>query len=97
MFYNTKKFLLKTLLFFNFTPSKLMKNSSFCKKQIYVYSKTTECCELFDIKNIKIGFTYLEIWIYAIKPKKSVSFDLKRPDKSINLAYFIGLLNIHII
>ena len=45
-----------------------------------MYSKTTKCCVFFDIKNIKIGFKYLEIRIFVIKPTKSVSFYLKRPN-----------------
>ena len=47
-----------------------------------IFSKTIECCEFFDIKNIKTRFTYLEIWIFVIKPTKSVSFDFKRPNRS---------------
>ena len=39
-----------------------------------------ECYKFFDVKNIKIGFTNLEIWIFVIKSKKSVFFDLKRPN-----------------
>ena len=51
--------------------------SGFCSG---ICSKTTECCKFFDIKNIKTGFMYLEIWFIVIKSTKSVSFDLKRPD-----------------
>ena len=51
--------------------------------KIIIYSKSIEYCEFLDIKNIKIGASYLEIWVLAIKPTRSDFFDLKRPDMSV--------------
>ena len=52
-FITPRIFFFKKTYFFQLYTVKTNKNSNFCK--------TTECCEFFDTKNIKIGFKYLEI------------------------------------
>ena len=49
----------KMYFFQIYTVKTNKKTEDFVKTNIY--SKTTECYEFFDIKNIKIGFPYLEI------------------------------------
>ena len=53
--------------------------------------KLENIVNFFDINNIKIGFTYLEIcFFFVIKSTKLVSFDLKRPDSSyIVICYYM--------
>ena len=86
-------FLFKKCNYFQHYIIKTNKNSSFCIKAT-IFSRTTECYEFFDIKNIYIGFTYLEILIFKMKSTKSVSFDLKPADISEPfLVDFFGVPN----